>query len=76
LSLRSFDCGDEDRLFARETRFRLQNSGGAPAIQEIYAAIASDADRNELILNDVISALEDGRSPILLTGSSWLTRAS
>src|SRR5207247_10108430 len=36
-------------------------------IQELYAAIAADARRNELILNDVIGALEQGRSPILLT---------
>ena len=57
----------EHRLFARETSFRLSQSGAAPAIQEIYAAIASDSARNELILNDVIASLEDGRSPILLT---------
>ena len=39
----------------------------APGIQEIYAALARDEARNELILNDVIRALEDGCSPILLT---------
>jgi superfamily II DNA or RNA helicase len=38
----------------------------APSIQEIYAALARDEARNALILNDVIRALEDGRS-ILLT---------
>jgi hypothetical protein len=36
-------------------------------VQELYAALAADSPRNELILNDVIAALEEGRSPILLT---------
>jgi superfamily II DNA or RNA helicase len=57
----------EHRLFTRETAFRISSSEEAPGIQEIYAALAKDGNRNELILNDVIQALEDGRSPILLT---------
>ena len=55
----------EHRLICRETAFRATSPG--PGIQELYAAIAADARRNELILNDVIGALEQGRSPILLT---------
>lgn len=39
----------------------------APSIQEIYATLARDTVRNEMILNDVIQTLEEGRSPILLT---------
>jgi superfamily II DNA or RNA helicase len=57
----------EHRLLVRETTFRMRNSEETPGIQEIYAALARDGNRNELILNDVIRALEDGRSPILLT---------
>jgi len=57
----------EHRLLVRETAFRLPSSEKTPGIQEIYAALARDEQRNELILNDVIRALEDGRSPILLT---------
>ncbi len=55
------------RLIARETAFRMAGSRGMPAIQEVYAALARDEPRNEMILNDVIRALEDGHSPILLT---------
>ena len=33
----------------------------------IYRELASDAKRNDLILNDVIRAVTQGRSPILLT---------
>lgn len=57
----------EHQLLVRETAFRLSSSEATPGIQEIYAALAGDEKRNELILNDVIRALEDGRSPILLT---------
>jgi superfamily II DNA or RNA helicase len=57
----------EHRLLVRETAFRMPDSKDSPGIQAIYAALASDGLRNELILNDVIRALEDGRSPILLT---------
>jgi superfamily II DNA or RNA helicase len=57
----------EHRLLVRETAFRTSSSEETPGIQGIYAALARDGNRNELILNDVIRALEDGRSPILLT---------
>ena len=36
-------------------------------IQDIYAALVLDRDRNELIFNDLRKALEMGRSPLLLT---------
>jgi superfamily II DNA or RNA helicase len=50
----------------RETGFKLQN-GSATSVQELYAALASDERRNQLIVNDVVQALQTGRSPILLT---------
>jgi len=57
----------EHRLVVRETAFRLSGAEEASGIQAIYAALARDELRNQAILNDVIRALEDGRSPILLT---------
>jgi hypothetical protein len=54
------------KLVVRETRFRIP-SGGRPGIQEMYAALVADERRNQLILDDIIQALEQGRSPILLT---------
>jgi superfamily II DNA or RNA helicase len=57
----------EHRLFVRETEFHLKTDSSTPTIQDIYASLATDAARNELILSDVIHALEEGRSPILLT---------
>jgi superfamily II DNA or RNA helicase len=54
------------RLIVRETGFRTP--GEAPAsIQELYALLVTHEKRNQLILDDVVRALEDGRSPILLT---------
>ena len=56
------------RAVLRQTSFRTQTEpGGTPQIQRIYAELAEDRGRNELIFDDVISALESGRSPIVLT---------
>jgi superfamily II DNA or RNA helicase len=53
------------KLVARETGFK--DSSDKMPIQELYAALAADEERNQLILDDVIRALEERRSPILLT---------
>jgi superfamily II DNA or RNA helicase len=53
-------------LVVRETAFKT-SCEEQPSIQGLYAALASDARRNRLILDDVIGALEQRRSPILLT---------
>lgn len=53
-------------LVVRGTNFKT-SCEKLPSIQELYAALAADARRNDLILDDVIGALEQGRSPILLT---------
>ena len=55
----------EHRLIARETGFRATSP--EPKIQELYALLAHDEARNRMIVNDVIGALEEGRSPLLLT---------
>lgn len=57
----------DHRLIARETAFRSEDSSENAAIQDIYAALAQDEARNRLILDDVLHALEERRSPILLT---------
>jgi superfamily II DNA or RNA helicase len=57
----------EHRLVVRETSFRAEGDARDVGIQELYAALATDTHRNELILTDVIDALAEGRSPILLT---------
>lgn len=56
----------DHKLIIRDTAFQIGLEGD-PKIQELYALLASDSARNDLILNDVIVALEEGRSPILLT---------
>jgi superfamily II DNA or RNA helicase len=57
----------DHRLVVRETALRLGESVADSGIQAVYAALAADGERNRQILNDVIAALEAGRSPILLT---------
>ena len=59
----------QHRAILRPTSFRL--SAGLdterPPIQQVYAALAADRARNQLILADVQAAIDAGRSPILLT---------
>lgn len=57
----------EHQVIVRQTAFRIQDQSSESRIQEIYAKLANDRSRNEMILDDVIGALEEGRSPILLT---------
>ena len=61
---------DEDftrRLILRETGFSLSDTDSKITIQEIYARLTADRQRNHLILGDIKQALAEGRSPILLT---------
>jgi hypothetical protein len=57
----------EHRLVVRETAFRDAGLGEKVVIQDLYSALARDEARNAMILNNVVRALEEGRSPILLT---------
>jgi superfamily II DNA or RNA helicase len=57
----------EHFVIPRATEFRMPATG-EPAIQDIYAAIANDAARNRIIAGDVARAVEQGRSPLVLTG--------
>ena len=57
------------RVILRPTEFRLPADMNEEClrIQKVYAALAADKERNALIFDDVLAALEAGRAPILLT---------
>lgn len=55
------------RLICRDTSFQSKVSKSDASITDIYAALAADKERNQLILDDVVDCLRAGRSPILLT---------
>ena len=57
------------RVVLRNTHFALpaELETDRPPIQRIYGALAKDEERNDLIVDDVLSALGNGRSPIVLT---------
>ena len=57
----------EHVVIPKPTDFRM-SSVGEPTIQDIYAALTTDEGRNSLIVNDVVRAMEHGRSPLVLTG--------
>jgi len=55
------------RLIVRETKFTLPVNSEPSGIQDLYGLLAQDAARNDLIFDDVVAAVDEGRSPILLT---------
>lgn len=57
----------EHLLVPRQTEFRLSGDGTEATIHEVYRQLVQDAARNRLIIDDVASALKEGRSPIVLT---------
>ena len=57
----------DHRLVVRETAFTVGTLDPAQGIQALYGALAGDERRNRLILDDVVQAIQEGRSPILLT---------
>lgn len=54
-------------VIPRHTDFKLQEAGPNAQIHELYDKLISDDSRNELIFDDLLKALDQGRSPILLT---------
>lgn len=54
-------------VIPRYTPFRLPDSEGDLPIHELYDRIIADEQRNELVFDDLLKALDRGRSPILLT---------
>jgi superfamily II DNA or RNA helicase len=58
----------DHKVILRHTEFRhASTSDEQPAIQALYVALARDQKRNDLIFNDILSALESGRSPLIIT---------
>ncbi|MCL4841273.1 MAG: DEAD/DEAH box helicase [Bryobacteraceae bacterium] len=58
----------EHLVIPRVTDFHMTGDSGDTSIQDIYAALVTDRARNELIANDLVRAVEDGRFPLVLTG--------
>lgn len=57
----------EHRLVVKETDYHLPDHVADISIQALYSLLVGDQKRNEQIINDVLLAMEDGRSPLLLT---------
>lgn len=57
----------DHRLTVCNTGFALRPGHTASTIQDYYRELAADEARNRLILDDIIKAIQGGRSPILLT---------
>lgn len=51
------------RLIIRKTSFTTDSTN----ISEIYQQLSEDDKRNDMIFNDVLRSLEEGRSPVVLT---------
>jgi hypothetical protein len=54
----------EHSIIPRYTRFTP--AVNATTIQDIYTALITDEQRNGMIFDDVLTALEQGRRPLLL----------
>ena len=64
------EVGLRHRVKLRATEFRLSpllEGLERPPIADIYAALAADESRNDLIFDDVLKALDAKRTPLLLT---------
>ena len=59
----------EHMVIFRRTEFRIPRNqpDEKPPIQELYAKLTQDSARNDLIFDDILSALEAGRSPVVIT---------
>jgi superfamily II DNA or RNA helicase len=57
------------RVVLRKTAFAppADPQGDRPPIQRLYAALAANETRNAMIFDDVLKALEERRSPVILT---------
>src|ERR1700759_5164077 len=56
------------QVIFRRTEFRISHRPDEkPSIQELYANLAQDPARNDLIFDDILSTLEEGSSPIIIT---------
>jgi superfamily II DNA or RNA helicase len=69
LSARSMTASSpfEHELIPRLTEFCVPPEQADATIQELYAGLVDDTARNELIVGDLLRAVQDGCSPLLLT---------
>jgi len=58
----------EHKMIPRYTGFRLGPGMTDVTIQDLYASLVNDPERNELIVGDIVQAVAEGRAPLLLTG--------
>lgn len=58
--------GFEHKVVPRFTSFQMPPQTVNPSIQTIYQHLVDDENRNELIFDDLLQCLNQGRSPILL----------
>ncbi len=58
----------EHVVVPRITEFRMRGEATDITIQDVYAALVADSSRDELITRDLIRAVRQGRSPLVLTG--------
>ena len=56
----------EQIVVPRRTSFTYPHGNENVRIQDIYAALSADEKRNEMIQDDILRALDQGRSPLLL----------
>lgn len=57
----------EHHIIPRHTEFKLEEMERDIPIHEYYEKLIANENRNDLIFNDLLLALDQGRSPILLT---------
>jgi superfamily II DNA or RNA helicase len=62
----SFTRGFEHKVLPRYTSFQLSAQKISPSIQSIYQLLVDDEGRNEMIFDDLLKCLDQGRSPFLL----------
>lgn len=54
-------------VIKRCTGFQYTSGEDSPRIQDIYSDLVDDNERNQMIIKDVVKAIKDGRSPLILT---------
>ena len=58
----------EHFVIPRQTDFRMVPNLTDVTIHDVYTALVRDRARNEMIVEDLVRAVESGHSPLLLTG--------
>ena len=54
-------------VMPRYTDFAINTNLEPVRFHEIYASLTEDRERNDIIINDVVEACQEGKSPLLLT---------